>query len=164
MPHPVDVTTPSDREIRVTRVFDAPRRLIWDCHTKPELVRRWLLGPDGWTMPVCEIDLRVGGHYRYVWRSDADGNEFGFRGEYREIVSPERIVHTEWPDDGEGNEVGNAFCTLTLTEQGGRTTLAYGMQFPTRESRDQALQSGMTDGMSTSYDRLERVIAENKVA
>ncbi len=71
MPKPVDVTTPSDREIAVARVFDAPRELIWDCHTKPELLKRWMLGPLGWSMPVCEIDLRVGGAYRYRWRNDA---------------------------------------------------------------------------------------------
>ena len=90
--HAIDVTTPDDLEIRVTRVFDAPRSLIFECHTQPELVRRWLLGPPGWSMPVCEIDLRVGGQYRYVWRSDTDGGEFGFRGEYREIRAPERVV------------------------------------------------------------------------
>ncbi len=68
MPKPVDVSTPSDREIRVARAFDAPARLVWDCHTKPELIRRWMLGPPGWSMPVCEVDLTVGGAYRYRWR------------------------------------------------------------------------------------------------
>ena len=159
MPHTVDVTTPNDREISVTRVFDAPRALIWDCHTKPELVSRWLLGPDGWSMPVCEIDLRKGGEYRYVWRSDADGSEFGFRGDFHEIVAPQRLVHAERVDGTERGD-GDAICTLVLTESGGRTTLSYDMRFPTPETRDQALQSGMTDGMATSYDRLEKVIAE----
>ena len=158
MTHTVDVTTPSDREIRVTRVFDAPRTLVFDCHTKPELVKRWLLGPPGWTMPVCEIDLRVGGKYLYTWRSDADGSEFSIGGVHREIVPPERIVTLE-------NFMGEeALCTLTLTEKGGRTTLVQNMQFENRETRDQALKTGMTDGMASSYERLESVLEEQKVA
>jgi uncharacterized protein YndB with AHSA1/START domain len=160
MRHPVDITTPSDREIRVTRVFDAPRALVFDAHTRPELVRRWMLGPDGWSMPVCEIDLRPGGGYRHVWRSDADGSEFGFRGEYREIVAPERIVHTERFDGTEAGDDTDALCTLVLTEADRRTTLTYTMRYPSREVRDQALASGMTDGMAASYDRLESVLVE----
>ena len=163
MAHPVDVTTPNDREIRVTRVFDAPRSLIWDCHTKPSLVRRWMLGPDGWSMPVCDIDLRVGGGYRHVWRNDADGSQFGFRGQYKELVAPQRIVHTEGFDGTPPDDATDAWCTLELAEEGGRTTLTYLMRFPSREIRDQALQSGMTDGMATSYDRLETVMAEEAV-
>jgi uncharacterized protein YndB with AHSA1/START domain len=158
----VDVTTPSDREIAVTRVFDAPRTLIYDCHTVPDLVRRWLLGPDGWSMPVCDIDLRVGGEYRYVWRNDADGSEFGFRGRYLEIDAPERIVHAEWWDGAESDETTDALCTLRLMEKDGRTTLTHSMRLPTKEARDKALQSGMTDGMATSYDRLERVMEVRK--
>ena len=160
----IDVSTPSDLEIRVTRVFDAPRALIFDCHTDPALVRRWLLGPPGWTMPVCEIDLRVGGRYRYVWRSDADGSEFGFRGQYREVVAPERVVHTEWIDSGEGEPDAEALCTLVLTEDGGRTTLTHTMRFPTRELRDQALQSGMTEGMGSSYDQLADLALQRATA
>jgi uncharacterized protein YndB with AHSA1/START domain len=157
--HAIDVTTPDDLEIRVTRVFDAPRSLIFECHTQPELVRRWLLGPPGWWMPVCEIDLRVSGQYRYVWRSDTDGGEFGFRGEYREIRAPERVVHTERIDGADANDAA-ALCTLELTEQGGRTILTQSMRFPTSALRDQALASGMSDGMASSYDRLEQVLDE----
>jgi uncharacterized protein YndB with AHSA1/START domain len=94
MSNALNVTTLSDREILIARAFDAPRSLVFDCMSKPELVKRWLLGPPGWTMPVCEIDFRVGGRYRYVWRH-SDGNEMGMGGVYREIVRPERIVHTE---------------------------------------------------------------------
>ncbi len=157
MTHVIDVSTPSDREIRVTREFDAPRSLIFACHTKPELVRRWLLGSPGWTMPVCEIDLRVGGGYRYVWRNDADGRDFRMDGEHREIVASERVVTIERFDGGE------VLCTLALAEQGGRTTLTHTMLFATPESGDQARQSGMTDGMGASYDGLEKLIAEQKV-
>jgi uncharacterized protein YndB with AHSA1/START domain len=154
----VHVTTPGDREVAVTRVFDAPRSLVFDCHTQPELVRRWLLGPDGWSMPVCEIDLRVGSDYRYVWRNDAKGQQFGMDGTYREIVAPERIVFVERFNGDE------SLCTLVLTEAGGRTTLSQTMRFSTPDERDHALKSGMTDGMSTSYDRLERVMEEHRPA
>ena len=106
------LTTPSDREIAMTRVFDAPRQLVFDAHTKPDLVRQWLLGPPGWSMPVCEIDLRVGGKYRYVWRHDRDGTEMGMGGVYREIVPPERIVNTEKFD--EAWYPGEAVDTLVL--------------------------------------------------
>src|SRR5882762_6535718 len=94
----LEVTTPTDREIAMTRVFDAPRGLVFDAFTKPELVRRWLLGPSGWTMPVCEIDLRVGGRYRYVWRKPGVP-DMGMGGVFREIVPAERIVATESFDD-----------------------------------------------------------------
>ena len=169
MPHTLDVTLPSDREIRVTRTFDAPRALVFACHTEPDLVRRWLLGPAGWSMPVCDIDLREGGRYRYVWRSDADGSEFGFRGEFREIVAPERVVHTERLDGAEGAEgaegagMGESLCTLTLVERDGRTTLTQTMRFDTMAVRAQALQTGMTDGMGASDDRLEREILRQPV-
>ena len=157
--HAIDVTTPNDLEIRVSRAFDAPRSLVYRCHTEPALVRRWMLGPPGWTMPVCEIDLRVGGRYRYVWRSDDGAQEFGFVGEYREIHAPERVVNTE-RFDGADPSGGDALCTLELSEEDGRTILTHSMRFPTAALRDQALESGMTDGMASSYDRLERVIAE----
>jgi uncharacterized protein YndB with AHSA1/START domain len=161
---PVNVTLPNDREIVVTRDFDAPVALLWDCNTKPELVRRWMLGPDGWSMPVCDMDLRVGGGYRYVWRSDADGSEFGFQGRYKEIVAPQRLVHSERLDGAEESSDNDALCALTLAEKDGRTTLSYSMVFPTKEIRDQALGTGMTDGMATSYDRLDSVIAEQRRA
>ena len=93
------LTTRGDREIVMTRAFAAPRRLVFEAFTKPELLKRWLLGPDGWSMPVCEIDLRVGGRYRYVWRNDRDGTEMGMGGVYREIAVPERVVATEKFDD-----------------------------------------------------------------
>ena len=158
MTNTLDVTTPTDREIRVTRTFDAPRDLVYECHTKPEYLRRWLLGPPGWTMPVCEVDFRVGGKYLHTWRSDADGSEFSIGGEYREIEAPSRIVTLE-------HFMGNdALCTLELTEHGGRTTLTHSMVFATKEVRDQALGTGMTDGMAASYDRIDEIAAERQAA
>ena len=93
MPMPLQVFTPSDRDVVITRSFDAPRELVWDCHTKPDLVRRWLTGPPGWSMPVCEIDLRVGGKYRYVLKGP-NGEEMGFGGTYRELDRPRLMAST----------------------------------------------------------------------
>ena len=151
------VTTPSDREIEMTRVFDAPRRLVWDAYTKPDLIRQWQLGPPGWSMPVCDIDLRVGGKYRYVWRNDSDRTEMGMSGVYREIRAPERLVTTERFDQSwyPGEGVG----TLVLLEQGGRTTLTLTMLYESREAREAVLKTGMEQGVAASYDRLAELVA-----
>src|SRR5713101_4942423 len=115
------LTTQGERDLVMTRSFDAPLKLVFDAHTKPALVRRWMLGPPGWTMPVCEIDLRVGGKYRYVLKG-ANGQMMGFGGSYDEVVRPERIVTRELFDqDWTGGETRN---TLVLTETGGVTTVA----------------------------------------
>lgn len=146
------VDMPSDREVTVRRVFDAPRRLVFDAHTRPELVRRWLIGPPGWTMPVCEIDLRVGGRYRYEWRGP-DGETMGMGGSYREIVAPERIVATELFDvDWTG---GETVTTWVLTEAGGKTTLSLTVLYGSLAARDAALKTGMADGMEMSYATLD---------
>ena len=155
--HELHVATPNDTDVVCTRAFDAPRALLFDCHTKPELVRRWLLGPPGWSMPVCEIDLRVGGRFRYVWRNDENGKEFGLGGTYREIAAPERIVHDE---AFEGGEMAEAHITTLFAEDGGRTTMTLTIGFASREARDAALATGMTGGMAQSYDRLDGVLAE----
>ena len=144
-----------DREIMMTRVFNAPRDLVFDALTKPELVKRWLLGPPGWSMPVCEIDLKVEGKYRYVWRNE-DGREMGMGGTYREIVRPQRIVHTELFD--EAWYEGESLNTWTLTEKEGNTTLVVTMRYETRETRDGVLESGMESGVATSYDRLDDIL------
>jgi uncharacterized protein YndB with AHSA1/START domain len=151
------LTTRGDREIVMTRVFDAPCRLVFDALTKPELLKQWLLGPPGWTMPVCEIDLRVGGAYRYVWRRDSDGTEMGMGGVYREIVAPERVVATEKFD--EAWYPGEALGTTVLVEQGRKTTLTQTMLYQSREARDAVLKSGMEKGVAASYDRLAEMLA-----
>jgi uncharacterized protein YndB with AHSA1/START domain len=150
------ITAHSEREIVVTRVFDAPRQLVFDAYTRPELVKRWLLGPDGWSMPVCEIDLRAGGKFRYVWRSDSDGHEMGMGGAYREVVAPERIVVTEVFD--EAWYPGEAVDTIVLAEQDGKTTLTQTILYNSRETRDAVLKSPMQHGMGMSYDRLENFL------
>ena len=151
------VTAHGEREIVMTRVFDAQRGLVFDAFTKPELLKRWLLGPPGWSLPVCEIDLRVGGAYRYVWRRDRDGTEMGMGGVYREIVAPERLVATERFD--EAWYPGEAVGTLVLLEQGGRTTVTQTMLYESREARDAVIKSGMESGVAASYDRLADLLA-----
>jgi uncharacterized protein YndB with AHSA1/START domain len=147
------ISARGDREIVVTRKFDAPRELVFDAYTKPELVRRWLLGPDGWSMPVCEIDLRAGGKYRYVWKQDNGGQEMGMGGVYREVVWPERFVATEVFD--EAWYPGQAVDTIVFTEHAGKTTMTQTILYDSRETRDAVLKSPMQKGMAMSYDRLE---------
>jgi uncharacterized protein YndB with AHSA1/START domain len=157
----LEVELPSDREVKVTRAFNAPAQLVWDAHTKPDLVKRWLLGPPGWSMPECEVDLRVGGAYRYKWVSDENGSFFTSSGVHKEIVPIERIVTTESMDlSGLGMEIppGESINTLTLSEANRKTTLIIVMRFPTKEHRDGAVATGMTGGMEQSYERLEREV------
>jgi len=156
------VSARGDREIVMTRVFDAPRAVVFAAHTLPALVRRWLLGPAGWSMPICDIDLRVGGRYRHVLRRDADGKEMGWGGVYREIVPPERIVATESFDDPWYQ--GEALTTIDLVERGGRTTLTTTTLFVSSEARDAVLKSGMETGVAVSYDRLEEISREIEMA
>jgi uncharacterized protein YndB with AHSA1/START domain len=155
------VTLPNDTDVVVVRTFNAPRALVFDAWTKPALVQRWMLGPPGWTMPVCEMDVRPGGKYRWRWRSDEDGKEFGFVGEFREVVKPSRIVHVERFDPGDlGGEMGEALVTTELTEKNGVTTNTMTIRYESKEVRDAALKTGMTDGMELSYQNLDAVLAE----
>jgi len=156
------LTTRGDREIVMTRDFNAPRRLVFDAFTKPELVKQWLLGPPGWSMPVCEIDLKVGGAYRYVWRQDSDGAEMGMGGVFREIVPQERVVCTEAFD--KAWYPGEALNTLLLSEQGGKTTMTTTLLYQSREARDAVLKSGMEKGVAASYDRLAELFASRGIA
>lgn len=148
----LQVTTPSDREIVLTRVFDAPRRLVFDAFTKPELLKRWF-GPRGWSLVVCEVDLKVGGGFRFVLRSP-DGKEMGMRGVYREIVPPERSVHMESFDD----YPGEAQVTALFVEEGGKTTLTATILYPSKEVRDIVIKSGMEHGAAQSYDKLAELL------
>ena len=152
----LQVSTPSDQEIALTRVFDAPRNLVFDAYTRPELLTRWLGLHAGWTLAICEIDLRVGGTYRYVWRGP-QGAEMGMRGTYREVVRPERIVTTEKFDQSwyEGECVG----TVTLVEQGGRTTLTMNLRYDSKKARDGVLKSPMAEGIAVGFDLLAKVLA-----
>ena len=151
------VSTPTDRELVISRVVNAPRAMVFDAHTKPDLVRRWLLGPPGWTMPVCEIDLRVGGKYRYVWRHP-DGQAMGMGGTFTEIVRPSRIAATQLFDqDWTG---GETLVITEIVEKNGKSTITTTVRYASREARDAALQTGMTTGMEAGYERLEELLKE----
>jgi uncharacterized protein YndB with AHSA1/START domain len=156
------ITTPSDREIVMTRVFDAPRALVWEAHTKPELVKRWLGVFGDMELEVCEMDLRPGGKGRYVWRNRKTGERMGMSMVFREVVAPERLVNTEEFDDAwyEGTAVG----TLTLVETGGRTTLTSAVLYDTKEIRDAVLASPMETGVAASYDGLADLLARGRTA
>ncbi len=146
-------STPTDREVVITRVVDAPRRIVFDAWTNPRHVPQWMIGPAGWTMPVCEIDLRPGGSWHFVWRK-ADGSEMAMSGAYREVSPPERLVSTErW-----GPEWPETINTLVLTESDGQTTVTLAITYPNRDARDAALQTGMKDGMEQSFARLDELV------
>ncbi len=156
------VSLPSDTEIVMTREFAAPRKLVFECWTKPELLSRWLLGPPGWTMPVCEIDLKVGGAYRYLWRNVANpSKEFGSSGHYTEIQAPSRLRCTEL-FDGEPPE-SEAVNSLTFIEAGGKTTLVTTMRVASKELRDRIVSTGMAKGVEASYVALDAMLAKGSV-
>jgi uncharacterized protein YndB with AHSA1/START domain len=152
---PVNVTEVGEHEIVITRSFDAPRHLVFDALTKPELVRQWL-GPGTWEMTHCDIDLRVGGRWRYVM-GGPDGEVMAMGGEYREIVAPERLVSTElFDEDWTG---GETLTTAVLTEQDRVTTLTTTVRYSSAQARAAALATGMTEGMSLGYIRLDELLA-----
>ena len=152
----VNVTLPSDREVMMTRLFDAPRSIVFDCYTKPELLKRWMF-PEGWQLVVCDNDLKIGGPFRWAWRK-MDGRDMEVSGVYREIVRPERIVRTELfePDWTGGETLG----TLLLAEHDGTTVLTMSVLYASRDARDTALEFGMKDGAAASYRRLDSLLAE----
>lgn len=148
----------TDQHVRITRLIEGPQELVWRAHTEPDLMRQWLLGPDGWRMTVCEIDLSPGGRYRYAWEPEAGtpGAAFGFEGETLLVEPTRRMVSTERMSDTDYPSTTN---DLSLFEEDGATLLTLLIEYPDRETRDAILATGMTDGMETSYARLERVLA-----
>src|SRR3954451_10452600 len=152
------VGTPSDREIVMTRVFDAPRRLVWEAMFKPELIKRWLSGPPGWEMTLCEGDARVGGKFHMAWRGP-EGAEMSMRGTYREVVAPERMVRTESFEFGCEAQAGEQLATLVLAERDGKTYLTVTLLYPSKEARDATIASGMERGVTASYDQLAELLA-----
>jgi uncharacterized protein YndB with AHSA1/START domain len=148
------ITTPTEREVVVTRVFDAPRSLVFDAWTRPELLKRWLEAP-GRSMAICEIDLKVGGAYRFLWKGP-NKKDVGMYGVYREIVRPERLVRTESWEDW---DAGESLVTVVLEERGGKTTFTETVLFPSREVRDSVLESGLQQGAAENFDRLAAHLA-----
>lgn len=150
------VVTQGDREVLMTRVFDAPRELVFDALTKPELLKRWF-GPHDWTLTECEVDLRVGGAWRFLSHGP-EGRPMGMRGVYREIVPSERLQYTESFDDFA--QYGDAIVTVTLEERDGKTTLTNLILSPSRDVRDAVIRSGMEHGAAETYDRLATLLPE----
>ena len=148
------VTTPTDRAIVLRRVFDAPRRMVFDALTKPELLKRWF-GARGWNLVVCQVDLRVGGTWRFVSRGP-DGTDTGHGGMYREIVPPDRLVYTELFDDQ--SYPGESLITHDFVEQNGKTTLTSTLLYASQESRDIVLRYPMERGVAQGYDRLDELL------
>jgi uncharacterized protein YndB with AHSA1/START domain len=155
------VTAAGEREIMMVRALNAPRARVFDAFTRPELIKRWLSGPPGWSMVVCEVDLKVGGTFRYEWRHD-DGREMGMGGVYREIVAPERIVSTEKFD--EAWYPGEAIGTVALSERDGVTTVTQTILYDSKQTRDAVLKSPMESGVAYGYDQMEAMLAGEPVA
>ena len=148
----LSATLPSRDELQLARHFRAPRPLVWDCHTRPEMIKRWLLGPPGWTMPVCKVDLRVGGQFRYEWHGP-NGLAMALTGTYREITAPECIRDTQVFDDNWTQ--GPADTTLNLFEDSGGTRLELTIRYASEAARDFALATPMMEGMEAGYTRLD---------
>jgi uncharacterized protein YndB with AHSA1/START domain len=169
MTKPAEVSLPSDTEVRVTRSFKAPRTLVWQAHTDPRLIPRWMSGMPGWSMPVCEMDVRPGGKYRWFWRADEGGQGFGFFGEFKEVDAPVTMTQEEYFDPGNAGEITGDMpvnnpslnCT-TFTETNGVTTLVLLIDYGSKAARDAALSTGMTDGMEISYTSLDTLLAEKQ--
>lgn len=156
------VSAHGDREIRGTREFDAPRDLVWRAYTEPELLKRWLLGPDGWVMTVCRIDLRAGGSYRYEWRKVEGGITMGMGGDYLEVAPPARLVSTERFD--ESWYPGGMTATIEFEARGRKTLLRQVFRYDSPEGRDAVLKSPMDEGMVAGYNRLDDVLASLQTA
>jgi uncharacterized protein YndB with AHSA1/START domain len=171
MAHRLNVTTPNDLEIVMTRDFDAPRQLVWDAMTRPELVRRWMFTPPGWTWAVCEMDVRVGGKFRWAWNGPEGTIALTIWGEHREVNPPSRIVHTERMEMGPATgdcgpaaadtQAWELLATLELTEEHGSTRLTMTLLFPSKAARDAAVASGMEHGMAAGYETLDAFLASS---
>ncbi|HTO39948.1 MAG TPA: SRPBCC domain-containing protein [Rhizomicrobium sp.] len=151
----VDVTTPSDREMVVTRAFNAPRHLVYQCWTKPVLVKHWLYGPETWKLVTCEIDLRVGGKLRFVWGAVQSASK-GMSGVYQDIIPDERLVFTEnFDEDWTG---GETLVTLQWREQNGHTIQTQTVLYSSKQARDSAMSTDMIEGMKQGDERLEKLL------
>ena len=162
---PAQVSTPSDQEVLIERSFDADAALVWRAYTEPALIRRWLTGMPGWSMPVCDMTTEVGGTYNWRWRDNANNVEFGFTGEMLEVEPNAKIVHTQIYDAGTmGGTMGGepAIITVIFDETEGGTTVRTTIKFGSKQDRDAAISTGMTDGMEMSYRQLDEVVAAEK--
>jgi len=163
------VSLPGDTSVRVTRGFKAPRTLVWQAHTEPHLLRRWMSGMPGWSMPVCDMDVRPGGKYRWGWRSDETGAGFGFFGEFKDVDAPATMTQEEYFDAGDASEITGdmpvntpSINRTTFTEADGITTIVVLIDYGSKAARDAAISTGMTDGMEISYASLDALLTEQR--
>ena len=156
----LQISTPTDSTIVLTRTFNAPRRLVWEATFTPDKMRRWMLPPPGWTMTVCECDARVGGALTVAWKSDEADPAMTLRGVFTEVVEQERVVHTEMMVLGSGETIGKLVETHEFAEKDNVTTMRITQVYDSKEARDGAMGSGMDEGMEACYERLEALITQ----
>lgn len=154
------VATPTDTTIKMTRAFNAPRRMVWEAMTDPAKLRRWMFAPPGWEMTVCEFDARVGGTFRWAWKTEQADPAMVIHGVMKEVVPNERIVHTETMEMAQCGPCGDLLATLELAEAAGVTQMSLTLAFKSKEERDAALASGMEGGMQAGYARLDEMFAQ----
>src|SRR4051794_16217960 len=159
-PDGLQISTPTDTTIVLTRTFQASRRLVWEAMTDPARMRRWMLPPPGWTLTVCEVEARVGGALRLAWKSEDADPVMTLRGVFKEVVPHERIVHTETMATGSGDTVGSLVETHEFAEKSGLTMMRITQAYESKDARDGALASGMDEGMEGCYQQLDGVLAQ----
>jgi uncharacterized protein YndB with AHSA1/START domain len=158
-PAGLQVSTPTDTTIVLTRTFDAPRRLVWEAMTVPVRMRRWMLAPPGWTLAVCECEARVGGKLRLAWKSEDADPVMTLRGEFTDAIPHERMVHTETMVLGSGETIGSLLETHEFSEKNGVTTMRITQKYDSKAARDGAVASGMENGMEAGYKQLDALLA-----
>jgi uncharacterized protein YndB with AHSA1/START domain len=159
-PKGLQISTPTDTTIVLTRTFDAPRRLVWEAFTDPARMRRWMLPPPGWTLTVCECDVRVGGALRLAWKSEDADPVMTLQGVFTEAVPHERMVHTETMQLGSGETIGSLLETHEFAEKGGITLMRITQAYDSKDARDGAIASGMDQGMEAGYAQLDAMFAQ----
>jgi uncharacterized protein YndB with AHSA1/START domain len=159
-PKGLQISTPNDSTIVLTRAFNAPRRLVCEAMFTPDKMRRWMLPPPGWTIAACECDVRVAGALRLVWKSEEADPVATLHGVFTEVVPQARFVHTETMVLGSGQTIGSQVETHEFAEKGGVTELRITQVFASKQARDGAIASGMDEGMEACYERLDAVLAE----
>jgi len=158
-PKALQISTPTDTTIVLTRSFNAPRRLVWEAMFTPDKMRRWMLPPPGWTLTVCEVEVRVNGVLSLAWKSDDADPAMTLRGVFTEVIPHERIVHTETMALGSGQTIGTLVETHEFAEKGGVTTMRITQAYDSKQARDGALASGMDQGMEAGYEQLDAMLA-----
>jgi len=159
-PKGLQVSTPTDTTIVLTRTFNAPRRLVWEAMTNPVNMRRWMLAPPGWTLAVCECDARVGGALKLAWKSEDADPAMTLQGVFTEVVPHERMVHTETMLMGSGEPIGSLLETHEFAEKNGVTTMRITQAYDSKDARDGAIASGMEHGMEAGYKQMDAMLAQ----